>query len=193
MERLSNWPEMTPLQVTEPLHLLCRFGSDEALAGIANDADLYAAPGPRFSWGENYSAQGEIVLIGLSQRSSTHGRTETFDFALLQALRSIDMAKSQLNSESWFTHLQLFKDEGYFPANAEDWSEFADLAGRLERRIRGARQGREVARVLHAFAERLEMKIAERDKPSGEAISRSKGKPATKRSAKKKLKGRKAP
>ena len=194
MERLSNWPEMTPLQVTEPLHLLCRFGSDEALAGIANDADLYAAPGSRFSTGENYSVQGEIVLIGLSQRPSTHGRTETFDFALLQALRSVVMAKSQLNSTWGFALEQLFGDEGYFPANAEDWSKFADLAGRLERRIRGARHGRDVTRrALHAFAERLEMKIAERDKPSGEAISRSKGKPATKRSAKKKPKGRKAP
>ncbi len=194
MERLSKWREMTAFQVRELVHVLCIFGSEDALAEIAKDSDLFAAPGPARGTTAEYAVQGETALFGLSLRTTKLERTESFDSAFLQALRSVDTAKSQLTSYD-FPRLcrRLFEEEGYVPAHAADWPEFAELARRLaqrQRNVEGSRRGRE---KLEAFAERLESRMAEGGQAKGKAVSGSKKKPAKKRAKKTKPKRRKAP
>lgn len=194
MERLSKWPELTPNQVAELVHLLCYHGSGDILAEIANDMDLFAAPGPKFGEDAEYAVQGEIALIGLSARLPKQERTVIFDFALLQALRSIDAVFSQL-PRFVIAHVceNLFGDEDYVPARAEDWLEFAALARRLARRQMNDEESRKGRQILNAFAERLESRMAEGGQAKGKAVSGSKKEPAKKRSKKTKPKRRKAP
>lgn len=88
----------------------------------------------------------------------------------------------------------LFGDDGYVPARAEDWPEFAALARRWAQRQRDVEDSREGREILEAFAERLESQIAERGQAKGEAAPGSKKKPAGKKRPKKtKPKRRKAP
>ena len=194
MERLSKWPELTPKQVAEMVHVLCHIGSEDALAGIAKDSDLFAAPGPAHGTTTEYAVQGEIALFGLSRRSPKPERPEAFDSVLLRALRSVDTAKSSFRTlDISAICVRLFRDRDYVPARAKDWPEFAELARRLARRqmkVKGSRPG---FKALQAFAERLESRIAEGGRPKGKAVSGSKKKPAKKRSKKTKPKRRKEP
>lgn len=194
MERLSKWPELTPTQVAEMVHVLCHIGSEDALAEIAKDSDLFAATGPAHGTTTEYAVQGETALFGLSLRSPKLERTEAFDSVLLRALRSVDTAKSSFRTFDFSDIcVRLFRDEEHVPARAKDWPEFAELARRLAQRQRNVEDSRAGREMLQAFAERLESRIAEGDRPKGKAVSGSKKKPAKKRSKKTKPKRRKAP
>jgi len=187
MERLSKWPDFTPKQVSEMVHVLCHIGSEGALAEIAKDSDLFAAPGPAFSSRIEYAVQGETALFGLSLRTIRLERTETFEFALLQALRSVDTAKLQLQTLG-FSDLcmRLFGDKDYVPARAEDWPEFAALVRRLAQRLAKKRKSSEGVEALRGFAERLESRIAAGGPATGDAVPGPKKKPAGKKRSKKK-------
>ena len=71
----------------------------------------------------------------------------------------------------------MFGDEDYVPARAEDWPEFAALVRRLVQRQTNVEESRKGREMLLAFAERLESWIAEGDQAKGEAVSGSKKKP----------------
>ncbi len=189
MERLSKWPELTPRQVSEMVYVLCHIGSEDALAEIAKDNDLFAAPGPAHRSGFEYAVQGETALFGLSHRKTRLERTEAFDSTLLRALRSVDSAKAQLRTSS-FSYLcaNLFRDEDYVPARAEDWPEFAALARRLAQRQTNVEDFRGGLDALRGFAERLESRIAAGGRAKGKAAPGSKKKPAGKKRPKKKTK-----
>jgi hypothetical protein len=200
---------MNPYQVSELIHTLCRLGSDDALAEVADDIDLFSAPGPRFTRETSYVVQAQIVLHGLYLRLSKYERTESFDFIFLQALRSIDIADAHFGNIFFVGEVceELFGDDDYFPARPEDWSEFARLARRLGSRMAAYTQQVEpdaewVApngtvkkglKAIKAFAEKLESEIAKREIPKRRPASRPKRKTTTKRSPKKKSKRRKTP
>ncbi|MCH8155670.1 MAG: hypothetical protein IH786_10490 [Proteobacteria bacterium] len=178
MERLSKWPQLTPAQVAEMVHVLCHIGSEDALAEIAKDRDLFAAPVPALATSTEHAVQGHTALFGLSLRLVKLERTEAFDSALLQALRSVVPAKSQFGTHDVsYMCGELFGDEDYVPARAEDWPEFAALARRLALRQRNVIESREGVDALLAFAERLESRMAEGGQAKGKAVSDSKKKP----------------
>ncbi len=87
----------------------------------------------------------------------------------------------------------LFGNEDYGPALAEDWPEFAALARRLAQRQTNTEESREGIDALRGFAARLESRIAEGGQAKGKAAPGSKKKPAKKRSKKTKPKRRTAP
>jgi len=83
----------------------------------------------------------------------------------------------------------LFGDEDYVPARAEDWREFAALARRLAQRLpKKKKKSPEGLNALHSFAERIEARIAERSQAKGKAAPGSKKKLAGKKQSKKKTK-----
>ena len=71
----------------------------------------------------------------------------------------------------------LFGDEDYVPARAEDWPEFAALVRRLAQRQTNTEESREGIDALRGFAARLESRIAERGQAKGVAAPGSKKKP----------------
>ncbi|MEL7355905.1 MAG: NACHT domain-containing protein [Cyanobacteria bacterium J06560_6] len=77
-KRLKLWKSMTPIQVSELIHLIHMFASDELLMDISSDSELYNSEGPIFHKGdEAYHFQAEVALIGLAgsnlERSDLEG------------------------------------------------------------------------------------------------------------------------
>ncbi len=75
--RLKAWREMTPMQVTELVHLIHSYAREDALAEVAAWTEMYESCGPRFDPGYEYTCQAEIALIGLAKGSSRDRRKES--------------------------------------------------------------------------------------------------------------------
>jgi hypothetical protein len=161
-KRLEQWRKMTPAQVTEPFHLLHRFGSEEVLAKMCTYDELYNAPGPILSFKgheERYGSFSEIALIGLGGRDrgvspSVLGRV------YLKVLRGL-VNSGLINQEGlWNLSRFLRRVSGQFPwGTEEDVRELASLARRLTRRLEEKRPGPfvdETVADLKSWADYLE-------------------------------------
>ena len=88
-ERLKSFREMNPVQLSELVYLLHRYGPDSLLLTVAGHVELYAAPGPKFDeGGGHFGVQAEIALLGLRRR----GRNEAsngVDAVALQCLSAM--------------------------------------------------------------------------------------------------------
>lgn len=69
VQQLQGWRSMTPLQMCELSHIVHCHGSEAVLVAMASDAEMYAAPGPKFRHESNYGSQGEVAVLGLSSRA----------------------------------------------------------------------------------------------------------------------------
>ncbi len=80
---------MNPVQLSELVYLLHRYGPDSLLLTVAGHVELYAAPGPKFDeGGGHFGVQAEIALLGLRRR----GRNEAsngVDAVALQCLSAM--------------------------------------------------------------------------------------------------------
>ncbi|KOP24520.1 hypothetical protein AMR41_20565 [Hapalosiphon sp. MRB220] len=134
-KRLQGWQSMTPMQISELVHLLHRFAPDEMLTKIARNLDLYSSAGPHFDGnGITYFYQAEIALIGLGRRDFNQSSSEGFK----ASLRRVIHALFNVESLSWeslhsFQNLLLEKrDEISISTwNLYEKQEFAFLARQL--------------------------------------------------------------
>jgi len=101
LEKLQSWRSMTPLQISEIIHLLHKFAPDEILADIVSMTDLYNSVGPNFKDNnEVYFSQAEIALIGLLSRNFANQQFSKGFEAVLRMAMSV-LCTSQ--SLSWST------------------------------------------------------------------------------------------
>ena len=188
-ERLREWRNMRPAQLTELLVLLHAYGSDTVLEEVAMDADMYAAPGPQFGSGVSCSSQAEVALMGLEMRQLERGRSSPgVDATLLQILRTL-VDVDEINSHTDF-HYCVFSflaqyRQADLSKDAATWSEFSSLARRLAQRFAGTK-GRNprianTINALNAWADSLDRAIAAKAKPQTKPKAKSPARTVAKR------------
>jgi hypothetical protein len=87
--RFKNWHEMTAMQISELNILLHGYGSSHMLHELAENKDLYSAPGPKFKNGVVYNSQAEIAVFGLRARRIQLSDTSAECAVFLQILRTL--------------------------------------------------------------------------------------------------------
>jgi hypothetical protein len=94
-KRLQAWQSMTSIQVSELVHLLHIFASDEILMEIVKIPSLYTSQGPIFERNDianySYQTQGEIAFIGLvsRKRSEVSIPQRGFEQALRMSMQTL--------------------------------------------------------------------------------------------------------
>jgi hypothetical protein len=179
---------MNPFQVAELIHLFHTVGPDTVLAGIAKDAEMYAACGPEFEKSEVYYSQAEIACLGLTIREIEElPNTPGVDGAILQILRALSASRNIGFSPHSLSRFGNFLRKRPLPADTSTWPELASLARRLAERfakIKDSNPKPKVANVavresniatLNSWADSLERAIAKREK----RLNKSKVKPKT--------------
>jgi hypothetical protein len=186
---------MKPPQAAELIHLLHAHGPGSVLAQIASDADMYAAPGPKYANGQDYGLQATIALIGLSGRPVIGSDSPGVNAAFLQILRTLSNQENIGTATETFESLAQFLDrysKASPPQDAATWPEFTALARRLAGRlanIRDADPDRELLiavcesakTALNSWADALEGAIATSAEHQRKSKSRSRAKTAPNR------------
>jgi hypothetical protein len=115
--RLGSWKTMTPLQLSELIHIFHKHAPVNMLVDFSgllsesNIADLYTSEGPSFPHRERYHCQANIALIGISQREFGECKSNDFKEPLHRVIHSlatsgkinmdsVDLIKS-LSQERW--------------------------------------------------------------------------------------------
>lgn len=137
VEKLSGRATMSPFQVAEAMHLLHLYGSDDVLAQLAQEPDLYELPGPRSDPTYKYDSQAEIALIGLQYRGEgSPGRLGSpgVDAALLRTL-SVLCQQEIMTDRGVIHRIGSEFMNGEYPGDPASWPLFASLARRLADRL----------------------------------------------------------
>jgi NACHT domain-containing protein/NACHT conflict system protein len=131
LRTLSGWSNLTPVQISELVHLIHLHGPDSALLEVAADNALYGSPGPRFRGGvEEYSSQAGIALIGLGMRSISFIGSPGVDAAWLRILEILT-TRPQHRRDFAFLDIErlLFKEKrARLPKSRSRWPHYASLA-----------------------------------------------------------------
>lgn len=171
MKRIREWRKLSPIQVGELVHLTHSCGTDELLADIATEFDMYRAPGPKFEGGMTYESQAEVAFRGLGDRLRILEQKRIkagAEKALLQAMRVI--SQQERYNSYLFDRPNLFRDGSLqFPEKVEAWAEFISLtqqiADKAEKQIKGRirdqedfllREPRSAIVAMRDWASRLE-------------------------------------
>ena len=167
-ERLTQWRALSPVQIFEVLHLIHSHGTDEWLAEVAVDSDLYESPGPHFGTGFGYETQAEIASFGLARKlTQEQGQTGPgLERALLQVLRVI-LQQSIVQPRVFHNLQRLFHEASAlkYPIDPKSWPEFISLTRQLADAIEKAEQAESKqpawkldSAIVRRWADRLEMK-----------------------------------
>lgn len=175
-KRLQRWRKMNPLQIAELNYLLHRFASDEVLAMIVSETEMYSAAGSELHEGR-YEAQAEIAAIGLESRQI--GR-RVIDEAFLQILRVLSKLATTSQGTTYSIFRFLYNNATQFPNDSSIWPEIASLVKQVairskesDGRHRFMIDDRSATEVVNSWADALEQAIAERTKQKSGSKPRS--------------------
>ncbi len=132
---------MNPLQLTELIHLLHKYGSGSVLEEIAATTRIYAAPGPIFGKRPIYNSQAEIAIIGLSNRDIHDIQySKGFESTLIKILntlllKTINPSNMELRHET-ANFLDELHNKKWIPRSITTPLELASLAHKLAKRYK---------------------------------------------------------
>jgi len=130
IDRIRVWRTMDPMQLSELIHLLHRYGPDEVLSELAMDNELYVAPGPNLGPSKAYDSQAEIALIGLAYRKTEETLGSSgFEKALLKVL-DILLTSTTIHISVYHAIIDLLM-RVWLPKNVETRLKLASLARQL--------------------------------------------------------------
>ena len=192
VRRLSRWQKMFPTETSELIHLLHRFGSNDALAKMSTNPELHNAPGPTLRSGsEQYGSLAEIALIGLSLRELDTPQ-HIFSDALLQIFRSLvvtALGRDVTWSIRHFLRIRMWKVTS--TVKLEVRKELVSLSRQLARQLKDEQPhpfAEDAIDSLNSWANSLERTLTE--DAERRSTSKSKSKKTTKRATKKTAKRR---
>jgi hypothetical protein len=183
-KRLQAWQSMTPMQLSELVHLLHKFAPDEMLTEIVKFPSLYTSIGPIFE--DNnisdsaYQTQGEIAFIGLLTRNTSEVSIQRggFETALCMSMQIL-LNSQQIN---WATlhridnFLETLTAKILTAWDINTKQEFALLARQLADHIETVQLSKEPIEIressitaLKVWANRLEG-VNSKEKPSRKPV-----------------------
>jgi hypothetical protein len=140
IKRIQQWPNMTPFQAGEVIHLLHLCAPSQILKEVATNVALYAAPGPKLPQ-HIYASLAEVAAEGLKTRlleTRETGKEEAQldlagpDAAGLQIMRTILLPDYPTNQQNTaLTRFLLERSRFAPPEDRLTRREFAALAEQL--------------------------------------------------------------
>jgi NACHT domain len=161
LKRLNKWKSMTPFQISELIHTLHNYASDETLEKITKISGLYGSLGPKFERSDlTYHSQAEIAWIGLSSRNLKHhskldGFKASFRKILPVLINSKNFGRITLHSfESWLGN----GNAGVFInlLNSDEKKEFSFLLRQLAEHWKSDKLQKESRHIRESKTEGLE-------------------------------------
>jgi energy-coupling factor transporter ATP-binding protein EcfA2 len=140
LERLKNWQNMTPNQISELVYLTHSFAPNEILDEIARLPNLYSSSGAYFINHKGYFYQAEIALLGLVNRVHYHcGWSQiAFHKVVLTFLVSDKFSRNPLDSFSFTLDKKFYRtinDQFDFNDKRAFMIDFENLLSHLEKTI----------------------------------------------------------
>ncbi|MDQ1350750.1 MAG: hypothetical protein QG657_1052, partial [Acidobacteriota bacterium] len=158
-QKLQSWEKMNPIQLTEVIHLLHQYGSDDLLKEISAMHEIYTAPGPTFSELEQYGSQAEIALKGIKWSLEKLGNRlrsgEGFEMVLVKILNSLLNTSQIYSLDSFDFILRRFEEIKWLSTKVITPLELAGLVRKLAEKIKKTQDKRAIE-VLIKWAEYFE-------------------------------------